>query len=173
MTPFSGQICPMNRLLFLGLLVLTPHARATETDPLKRVAAELSAGIRKQGKVQVAVLALPHHDDRESDGPFMVSEKLAGFLAAEKNFPVVERHHIVQVLEELHLSETGVLDPSSAKIIGDTLGAAIIVTGTLINLPHGECEVNARALRSDTGLVVAASRTIVQQTWASKRSLAQ
>lgn len=142
-----------------------------ESDSLRIVAAELARGISKQGPVKVAVLNLGQVDDRISDGPAFVSEQLAGYLAMNKKISVVERHRLVSALEEMHMSETGLLDPQSVKSIGTMLGADVIVTGTLINLAHDKSEVNARAMFPANGRVIAASRALIDRTWNERRRL--
>lgn len=150
--------------LFFGLLLI-PNFVCAEADPLRKIADELARGISRARTAKVAVLAVPHHDQHLSDGPFMVSERLATYLAKDKRVSILERNHIVQILSELHLSETGVLDPKTAKRIGDVLGADVIITGTLIDLDNGKSEINVRALYSNNGRVIAASRGLLDRTW--------
>lgn len=157
------------RGLLLLFLFLSP-LRA-ESDPYKKVAAELAQGLRRIENARVAVLAVPHHDKHVSDGPALVSEKLSAYLAGDKKFTIVERNHLVQILKELHLSESGTLDPKTTHRIGQALNANVIVTGTLINLNADETELNARALLIENGKVIAASRAVLPCTWRQKPRL--
>ena len=152
-------------LLFLpGILIAAP-------DPLEKVAKELADGIGTQRQAKVAVVGIAHHDNHKSDGPALVSERLTTYLAKDKRFHVVERNQIAQILSELRLSETGLINRASAKRIGEGLGADVIVTGTLIDLGNQKTELNARALFSGTGRVIAASRTLLDRTWLGRRNL--
>lgn len=157
------------QVLFAALFLIPIGVHAD--DPLKKVAAELADGIAKVKDAHVAVLAVPHHDSHPSEGPFVVSERLATFLVMDKRLSVLERNHIVQILDELHLSETGVLDLKSAQRVGQALGANVIVTGTLIDLEKKKSELNVRALYADTGQIIAASRTTLDQNWQSRPML--
>lgn len=76
------------------------------------------------------------------------------------------------VLEELHLSETGLLDTKATKRIGQALGSDVIVTGTLIDLNKQKTELNSRGLLVDNGRIVTASRAMLNRTWDSVSSLA-
>ncbi|MCG3205067.1 MAG: hypothetical protein KCHDKBKB_01784 [Elusimicrobia bacterium] len=166
----SKALNSMKRVLVFGFIFMSLPCLQAEMS-LKKVAAELAAQIRKQGPTTVAVLALPHHDNHKSDGPMTISEILASNLAADNKFTVVERHKLNQALSELRLSTTGMIDPQTAKAIGQMLGAEVIVTGTLINLPDDMCEVNVRALLAKNGRVIAAERTTLERTWKDKRVL--
>src|SRR5688572_13841476 len=109
----------MKRGFLILFTLFTSGLLHSEPDPLRKVASELAGGIFRQGKVKVAVLAVPYHDHRRSEGPFMVSERLATYLVKDKRLSILERSHITQILSELHLSETGVLDPKTTKRIGE------------------------------------------------------
>ena len=158
-------------LITVSLMGLTLFSSANAEPDFKRIAETLAAGIIKQGPVKVAVLTFPHHDHHKSEGPLIISEFVASALAANKKVSVVERHKLNQVLEEMRLSQTSVMDPQSVQAIGRTLGADIIVTGTIINLPNNKCEVNARALLAGSGRVIAAERSFADVTWPERRRL--
>ncbi|MCB4755930.1 MAG: CsgG/HfaB family protein [Elusimicrobia bacterium] len=155
---------------FVSLLFFSTLLWAA-ADPLKRVAKELADDISRHGPTRVAVLAVPHHDNHYSDGPFLVSEQMATYLAMDKRLKVIERNHIVQILGELRLSETGLMDPKSARRIGEVLGADVIVTGTLIDLDNQKTELNARALLSGSGRIIGASRTLLDRSWEGRPTL--
>ena len=89
----------------------------------------------------------------------------------EKNITIVERNHLTQVLAENGLSETGGLDPATIQLMGNVLGADVLVLGTLINLNGNKTEINLRGVRADTGRVIAAARTIVDRNWGNKPTL--
>jgi hypothetical protein len=116
-------------------------------------------------KIRVGLLAFPYHDGRISSGSSIVCERLTTYLVATKGLRVVERRLVQKLLEEQKLNETGVIDPTTARKMGQVLGVDILVTGTLIDLENGNTEVNARALKSDTGEVVSAAHAVIDRTW--------
>lgn len=162
---------PLKPAPLLAIVLFAAVPLFAEVDPLKNVAAELAGGIRKQGPVKVAVLPLAHHDDHYSDGVTLLSDRLTSWLAADKTLSVVERDRLDKALEELHLGQSGQLDSSSVKSLGQSLGADVIVTGTIVNLPKDKSEVNARALLSKNGRIVSAGRAVVERTWRDRRQL--
>jgi TolB-like protein len=151
--------------IFALSLTTLCHAGA---DPFKKIAKDLSREIKHLKEPRVALLAFPYHDDKESSGSSIVSERLTTHMAGIKGVRVVERSLIKKVLEEQHLSETGVIDPSSAQKLGKVLGVNVIVTGTLIDLDDGRTEVNARALKAETGEVMAATRSLIKRSWSDR-----
>ncbi len=161
----------MKRICFVMALMLGSPVHARE-DTLQTLADQLAARLGQSRPVKVAVLALPHHDNRPSEGPILVCERLTTLLSREKNIVVIERNHVLQALDENSLSETGRLDPDIAKLMGQILGAEILVVGTLINLSGNKTEVNVRGIRADTGHVVAAARALIDRTWGNKPVLA-
>lgn len=134
-------------------------------DALKRVAKELSRPLLRMENVRIGLLAFPYHDEKLSSGSSIVCERLTTHLVGIKGLRVVERRLIQKLLEEQKLSETGVIDPKTAQLMGQVLGVDVLVTGTLIDLDGGKTEVNARALKSDTGEVVSASHAVIERTW--------
>jgi len=116
----------------------------------------------------VGLLAFPYHDGRVSSGSSIVPEKLTTYMVFIKGLRVVERSLILKLLEEQHISETGVIDPSTAKEMGRILGIDVIVTGTLIDLGRGKTEINARGLMADTGEIIAASQAVIKTTWSDR-----
>lgn len=147
------------------LFSMTSTAASAAGDPLKKMAKELAKPIQQMNKPVVGFLAFSYPDGTISNGSKIVCERLTTYLASMKKIRVVERELIVKLLEEEHMEETGAIDPSTVKKMGQILGVDILVTGTLINLDNHQVEVNARGLMSDSGIVVATSRAVIQKEW--------
>jgi hypothetical protein len=135
------------------------------------VAVDLAAGIGAFKEARVAVLALPDQNNCTNDGSIVIADRLAHCLAANKKITVLERGQMIDILREYHLSESGLLDPKTAKRIGQILSANVIVTGTLIDLTETKAEINARAILADGGRVIAASRVQLEPNWQRPRRL--
>lgn len=152
--------------VWLGFaLLLIPLTVMAANDPLRRVAREFGRKMQTMKSPRVGVMSFPYHDGKISSGSSIISERLMTHLAATKNVRIVERSLLQKVLEEQHLAETGVVNPAEAKKIGKILDVDVIVTGTLIDTRGNLTELNARALKADTGEVIAASRAMVDRTW--------
>jgi len=138
------------------------------SDPLRKMAKELTKSLKKLKDPRIGILAFPHHNGGISSGSSIVSERLTTYLASMAGIKVVERRLITKMLEEQRLNETGVIDQNSAQEIGKVLGINVIVTGTLIDLGDDKVEVNARGIESASGSVVAASQAKIARTWLDK-----
>ncbi len=84
-----------------------------------------------------------------------VQEDVTTALVNSGQFNVVERLKLQSVVDELQLSQTGLVDPAGAKQIGKLLGADIILTGTLAATGE-EWNVNLRLISTESGLITAA-----------------
>lgn len=89
-----------------------------------------------------------------------ISEKLISKLFETKRFRVIERSRLDQVLNEIQLSQLGVIQPELAKRLGQLLGADAIVTGTLTDLGGG-FDVTTRIIDTQTGDVFAAATAVI------------
>lgn len=155
----------MKRTSLALIFLMLPLAAQAASDPLRKTARQLGLKIASSEKPRVAILAFPYHDGKISSGSSIISERLTTYLAAVKGVRIVERSLLRKLLEEQHLSETGMTDPSAVRKIGKILDVDVIVTGTLIESADGRTEVNARALQAGTGEVIAASRLSMKKVW--------
>src|SRR5262249_10852007 len=60
---------------------------------------------------------------------------------------------------------TGVIDQEKMDQLGKVLGVNLIVTGTLVDLNIREMEINARAIKADTGEMIGTGQAKVQKIW--------
>ncbi len=88
-----------------------------------------------------------------------VQEDVTTALVNSGQFNVVERLKLKTVLEELELSQTGVIDSKNAKQVGKLLGADVILTGTLAATGE-QWNVNLRMVNTETGLITAAINNV-------------
>ena len=84
-----------------------------------------------------------------------VQEDVTTALVNSGQFNVVERYKLSSVLNEIKLSQSGMVDSRTVKKAGKLLGADLILTGTLIQVGNG-WNVNLRLINTETGLIVTA-----------------
>lgn len=153
-----------NALIFLYVFSI-PFSSSAAVDPFRKISKDLLKGVKTSENPRVGLLAFPYHDGKISSGSSIVSERLTTELASAKKIRVVERNLIKKILEERRMAETGVIDPTTAREIGKILSLDIIITGTLIDVESNKTEINARALKADTGEVLAAARALITRSW--------
>lgn len=74
-------------------------------------------------------------------------------LSLIQRFPLVERARLDAVLQELHLAQSGRVDPATAARIGRLVRAGRLVQGSLVQGARGSVELSA-AVAVDTGGIV-------------------
>jgi len=134
-------------------------------EPLEKLAGKLAKGLNDQPNKKVAVMDFSYPGGAQSSGSSIVQERLTTFLVEGGKIEVVERSLIKKILEEKKLEATGLIDPATTKELGKVLGVAVIITGTLNDLPKNRTEVNARAIDTESGKILAASQAKIERTW--------
>lgn len=150
-------------LTFIFLFLLFPQL--SFSDPLQKIAKEISKSSSQLKNKQIAVLPFPNHDGRESVDSTIISERLITKIAAMKKMKVIERSLLEKVFSELQLQYSGAINQDSAKELGKILGCEAILTGTLIDLGKNQIEVNARLIQTETGLVLSAASEVETRAW--------
>lgn len=112
----------------------------------------------------LAVAELGYADGRESQDGRIIAERLTTALA-HTDVTVIERAKIEQVLGELKLQRSGVVNQATVKDIGKILGADAVVVGTLTELPERRLELNLRLVSVESGQIVRASSGVVHKDW--------
>lgn len=149
---------------FLVFGLLCPIAYAAD-EAYDEMAEELSENAKLLKQPKIAIIPFTYVDKRKSEGGLVVSERLTTRIVKLKKFQVIERHLLENVLTELHLETSGVVDAKTTKEIGKVLGVEAIITGTLLDVGNGQTEINARIIRAETAEVIATASGIVQKFW--------
>ena len=153
----------INALLVVAALTLSAGMACAE--PLEKMAKRLAKDMKENKVAKVAVLDFQYHDGARSSGSSIVQERLTTYMAATGKVEVIERNLIKKLLEERKLELSGVIDPQTTKELGKILGVPVVITGTLNDLPKNETEVNARAVDTESGKIIAAAKTEIERTW--------
>ncbi len=85
---------------------------------------------------------------------------LADMLSTEisqiEAFKVVERKKLKDLLSEISLGQSGVLDPSTAQQVGKLLGAQTMLLGGFVNMFGGKMRIDVRIVEVETGVTLKA-----------------
>ena len=87
------------------------------------------------------------------------SEVLTTSFVNSDAFNIIEREHIEKVVKELQLTQSGIIDPSSAKQIGKMVGADAILTGSVIKFGN-DMRVDARIIEVESGIILTAEKAM-------------
>jgi len=89
---------------------------------------------------------------------------------ARKGFEVIDRGHLRVILQENKLAATGLIDPSTARKLGQIAGVDALITGTIT--PFGDTiRVTVKVLDASTAGVVGSVRGNIAKTQAIEELL--
>ena len=137
---------------------------ARNADGYGAMLKELLDGYQGEGKT-IAITDLAYADGHASSDGDVVSARMTTALIKMNKLKVVERKLIQQMLAELKLQNTGVVDQDSAKKLGKMLGADLLVVGSVDELPGKLLEVNLRLASVESGEALSAASGQISKDW--------
>lgn len=120
---------------------------------------------KSESKQSIAVAPFRHGDGSLSVlSNYMVDELvLRLFSIPDADLRIVERSQLEQMLQELELNQSGIVDVESAKQLGKVHGVDALIVGSITAI--GETvRVIARMISTETGQVFSAAATTVPKT---------
>jgi curli biogenesis system outer membrane secretion channel CsgG len=134
-------------------------ARAQDMDKeLAKLADKLAVTVKEQGKKKVTVLDFTDLEGGGSElGKYIAEELTVNLVMAKRDFSVLDRANLRKVLAEHKLTASGLIDPDTAKKLGQFAGVDALILGTIV--PKGsDVRLNAKIITVDTAEVVGAVR---------------
>lgn len=89
-------------------------------------------------------------------GRFVAEEIALGLVTSKKGLSVVDRTHLKALLQENKLAASGIIDPATARRLGQIAGVENLVTGTITPLSDS-VRVVVKVLDTETARVVTAA----------------
>lgn len=131
---------------------------------LRATAADLSQHISASGRKSVAVTDFTDLDGNPTElGRYLAEEFSDALFAEAKGFEVIDRTHLKAILQEHKLATTGLIDPSTARMLGQIAGVDTLVTGTIT--PFEEyVHLSVKVLDTETARILAADTIDVPRT---------
>src|SRR5439155_19405416 len=128
------------------------------------VATTLASDIAASTKRSVAVVDFTDLQGNVTElGRFVAEELELGLVTAKKSFSLVDRTHLRVILQENKLSSSGLIDPATARKLGQITGVEALVTGTIT--PFGDSmRLVIKVLDTETARILAASSTDIAKT---------
>jgi TolB-like protein len=162
-------------LVSLGLaLLLAPVAAVPAfAQDLKTVSSSLSSRIAASGRRTVAVIDFTDLQGNVTElGRFLAEELSVDLVGDAKGFEVIERTQLKTILQEHKLATTGLIDPQTARKLGQIAGVDALVTGIIT--PLGDSvRLSAKVLDTTTAKMIAASTVDIPKTRAVEELLAR
>jgi TolB-like protein len=139
-----------------------------------QVAADaVSERLAVAGKRSVAVVDFTDLQGEATElGRFLAEEYSVTLASGSRPLEVVDRTHLKALVREHKLSATGLIDPATAKKLGQIAGVDALVTGTLT--PFGDTvRLTLKVLDTSTARIVAATTAEIPKTKAIEELIAR
>jgi curli biogenesis system outer membrane secretion channel CsgG len=143
-------------------LLVSPPACAQRiiAEGIKDLAAQIATdAVKGQGR-KIAVVPFRQSNGQSTILGSYISEELITDLVMIGNLKMVERSMLDKLIGELKLSQTGLIDPDTAKKLGKVAGADAIISGTITAF-QTYVVINCRLIETQTGKIYAAAQTTV------------
>jgi len=168
----------MRRLLFMmfisiTFLLLVSNITMAYEKEIKSLSTSMAENITKAGKKTIAVVDFTDLQGNVTElGRFIAEEFSVALAGAGKGFEVVDRTHLKSIIAEHKLSSTGIIDPQTARKLGQIAGVDALITGTIT--PFGDSvRLSVKVLATDTAKIIDASSGDIAKTKAIEELLAR
>lgn len=146
------------------LMAATGLSVGAQQNELRSLAVGLAQDISSAGKKAVAVVDFTDLQGNPTElGRYLAEEFSVALTKTRKGFDVIDRTHLKTVLAEHKLASTGLIDPTTAKKLGEMVGADALLTGSMT--PFSESvRVAIKVVATDTSRIVAADTVDLPKT---------
>lgn len=157
----------LKKLFVLSIVVVSVGQWSfAKKDPYQKLALEISRSGDMFINKKIAIIPFSYADGRaDSIDGAVISERITMKMINLQKFEIIERSVLDKIMNELELQASGIMDANSTKELGKVLGVDAIITGTLIQMPGGKIEVNARLIKTETAQAIVAVQAIVEKDW--------
>lgn len=156
--PATGKVIAQERPKIAQIQVSEVQEAYSKAKLIGNMETQLAVGDEVETtplKVSVAVIPLLDTDGKSNAVGISAAEDLTTALVSKK-IAVVERNVLVNVLKELSLQYTDLVDPATVQRLGKQIGASTVLTGTIV--PDGaHTKMHIRLIEVETGKVLLAA----------------
>lgn len=161
--------------LFISLVFLLSDSNITMAyeKEIKSISTVMAENIANSGKKMIAVVDFTDLQGNVTElGRFLAEEFSVALAGSGKGFEVVDRTHLKSIITEHKLSSTGIIDPQTARKLGQIAGVEALITGTIT--PFGDSvRISVKILDTATAKIIGASTGDVAKTKAIEELLAR
>jgi TolB-like protein len=148
-------------IIIFVCLALCSHGFAQINDidtELSKLADNLAGQIEGQGKTKVTVLDFTDLQGGSSElGKYIAEQLTVDLVMDRKGFSVLDRANLKSILAEHKLTATGLIDPDTAKKLGQFAGVDAIILGT-ITPKDQNIALTAKIITTDTAEIIGATK---------------
>jgi TolB-like protein len=131
---------------------------------IKAISSSLAKSIAGSERKTVAVIDFTDLQGNVTElGRFIAEEVSVNLVGEAKGYEVIERNQLKIILQEHRLSATGLIDPQTAKKLGQFAGVDALVTGTITAFGDS-VRVSAKVLDTQTARMLGATTSDIPKT---------
>ena len=163
----------MRLLALVSLFGMTTSGLLAGDDfaGLSEIAVELAKQVQAAGGKTIAVVDFVDLEGRTSELGRALAEEMTTLLVRNgKPLRVIDRTSLRAILQELRLTEEGLVKRENSRRLAEISGVDVLCTGTL-GVVGDRIRVNIKALDTATGTIVAASSLSLERTESADRML--
>jgi TolB-like protein len=163
----------MKRLLLIVLTICSlaigiAHAQDRE---IRGITDKLAESLSQSGKKTVAVVDFTDLQGNVTElGRFLAEEISASLAEGAKGIQVVDRTNLEVIIQENRLVHRGIIDPATAKKLGQIAGVDALITGNLTQFGDS-VHLSIKILDTATAKIVGATRGDIPKTKAIEELL--
>ena len=161
-------------LVLLSLIFFPPFSPVSSLAYEKEISGLSSIMAAKIAKAQKKTVGVVDFTDLQGNvtelGRFLAEELSVAITGAAEGFEVVDRTHLKSILQEHKLALTGLIDPSTARKLGEITGIQALITGTIT--PFGDSvRLSVKVLDVATAKIIVATSGEIPKTKAIEELL--
>jgi hypothetical protein len=140
-------------------ILLCGQVLAQDIDTeLGKLADNLAGQIKEQGKKKVTVLDFTDLQGGSSElGKYIAEQLTVDLVMNRKDFSVLDRANLKSILAEHKLTASGLVDPDTAKKLGQFAGVDAIILGTTTPKDQ-DIALTAKIITTDTAEIIGAAK---------------
>lgn len=149
--------------LVLGLTLTIPAFGQILDKEIGSLAGRLSKTLVAKSKTKIAVADFTDLQGRPTELGRFLAEQLSVELVNAPGMAVMDRANLKSILAEHKLSEDGLINPETAKKLGQFAGVDAILIGTITSLDD-DIVLTVKAISTETAEIAAASKATIPKT---------
>ena len=155
---------PTAAIALLTITLLLPTMAKAYEQELDKLSSDMAGSITAAKKTTLAVVDFTDLEGNVTAlGRFLAEEFSVALASAGHGFRVVDRIHLTTILREHKLSESGLIDPATARQLGKNTGVEALITGSLT--PFGDSvRIAVKILDTQTATIIGAVRGHISRT---------
>jgi TolB-like protein len=155
------------------VLFLSGSSSCALAQDMRPTAAALAAKIAASGRKTVAVVDFTDLQGCVTElGRFMAEDISVALLENAKGFDVIDRTNLKILMQEHKLASTGIIDPATARKLGQVAGVDALITGTISPLSDS-VHVSAKVLDAESAKMLGGVTAEIPRTRAVDELLAK